>query len=358
MAYDPIQEDCLRLIFGAIRREHVYPVDNAPFIAARMEDYQRDPARLITTDADRAFHLVALAAEAIDYRLPFIADDAEADKLAATSEAQLREACQLDPGNWDAQRMLAALTAPTNDDYVSYLLDERGAVQEATERAARGARDPYDQEYARDLGKRGLIRWLAALSSRALIAGRYRLSLQTAEECLALAADDPADVRRTAMLALTKLECTRDDLKRFRQGHPASYRSKSPARRRHHLSEKAPDAWELIAELGIAYHELDLSGATRALRSLLAAYDHAAEALYYQAEFPDGLYARVNVVPGSEDELILALSEATPLLQEGIGAPDNAGLAVWVATHDLVQGALERSDRRAGARRGGEMGGN
>ena len=66
----------------------------------------------------------------------------------------------------------------------------------------------------------------------------------------------------------------------------------------------------------------------------------------------------MNVVPGSEDELILALSEATPLLQEGIGAPDNAGLAVWVATHDLVQGALERSDRRAGARRGGEMGGN
>lgn len=359
MAYDPIQEDCLRLILGALHREHIYPLENAAFIARCMEDYHRDPAKLIASDADRSFHLVALATETIDYRLPFVANDTEADRLSIAAEAQLREACQLDPKNWDAQRMLAALSSPSNDEYVSYLLEHRAEVEETIRQDERTARDPYSQEYMRDLGKRGLVRWLAALASRALISGRYRLSLSAAEDCLALAADDPADVRYTAMLALAKLECTRQDLKRFRLGHPASYRAHAGGRRRHHLAEKSADAWELIAELAIAYHELDFSGATRVLRTILSSYDSAAETLYFQEEFPDGLFGRVNVSPGSDDELILALSEATPLLQEGVGAPENAGLAVWIASHDLVTAALERTSMQAGARRGiDSLGGN
>ena len=55
----------------------------------------------------------------------------------------------------------------------------------------------------------------------------------------------------------------------------------------------------------------------------------------------------------------MPLSEATPLLQEGLGAPDNAGLAVWVATHDLVQEALDHSAKHASAHRGADsLGGN
>ena len=77
------------------------------------------------------------------------------------------------------------------------------------------------------------------------------------------------------------------------------------------------------------------------IRLLLRTYPHTSQALFYQAEFPDGLYARVNVMPGSQDELILAISEATPLLQEGLGAPENAGFAVWLANHELVQSALD-----------------
>lgn len=359
MAYDPIQEDCLRLILGAMQRENIYPLENAAFIAARMNDFNRDAAQLIACDRDRSFHLVARATEAIDYKLPFVADDAAADQLSATAEAQLREACQLDPKNWDAQRMLAALSAPSNDAYVSHLIDHRAEVEAATQEEAAAASDIYSREFVRDLGKRPLIRWLAALASRALISGQYKLALKTAEECLALAPDDPADVRHTAVLALAKLECSRKELRRFRQVHPASYRAQNATRRRHHLAEKAADPWELLAELAIAYHELDLASATRTLRAILGSYESAAESLYYQAEFPDGLFARVNVVPGSDDELILALSEATPLLQEGLGAPDNAGLAVWVATHDLVQEALDHSAKHASAHRGADsLGGN
>ena len=80
----------------------------------------------------------------------------------------------------------------------------------------------------------------------------------------------------------------------------------------------------LIALMSAAWRELDYEGAEHYLRVLARSCPHAAEALYFQTEFPDGVYARVNVDAGSTDELVLALSEATPVLQEGLGAPDNA----------------------------------
>lgn len=349
MAYDPIQEDCLRLILGTMQRKHVYPLENAPFIESCLQEYNTGPANLIATDRDRSFHLVTLATETIDYRLPFVADDETAGRAAAEAEAQLREACALDPKNWDAQRMLAAVEANTNDAYVAYLLDHRAEVEADYAEMSAQARDVYAREFANGFGRRPLVRWLAALAARALVAGQYRLALDAVEDCLSFAPDDPADVRLTAMLALAKLERPREDLRRFRQKHAASYRSPFPLRRRHHLAEKTQDAWELLAELTIAYHELDFPGATRALRTLLQTYPQGAEALYFQAEFPDGVFGRVNVEPGSEDELVLAVSEATPLLQEGLGAPDNAGLAVWVATHELVQEAMQHSARQHAA---------
>ena len=66
-------------------------------------------------------------------------------------------------------------------------------------------------------------RWLAALSSRALIAGQYKLSLDAARDLLEIAPDDPADVRYTAMLALAKLECDIADLKAFKAEHPRAF---------------------------------------------------------------------------------------------------------------------------------------
>ena len=91
----------------------------------------------------------------------------------------------------------------------------------------------------------------------------------------------------------------------------------------------------------------------------MRSYPHPAQALYFQAEFPDGVFSRVHVQPGSDDELILALSEATPLLQEGMGTPDAASFAIWVAEHELVQAALTDQDRAmiAQAEDGGPIGG-
>lgn len=346
MAFDPIQEDCLRLILEAMRRERVYPLEDALFIETCMTAFNDDPARLIVTDRDRAFHLVAKATQTIDYRFPFITDDAVAEQEAAQAEAQLREACELDPANWDAKRMLVALRSDTNDAYVAYLLEHRDEVAEDLERTIEAANDVYSREYASDLARRPLIRWLAAIASRALISGQYRVALSAAEDCLAFAPDDPADVRRTALLALAKLECTVDDLDRFRRKHASALRPTVTRGRRHHLAEKTPDAWALLSELAVRYRSFDFAGATRVLQTILQSFPNAAAPLYYQAEFPDGLFARVNVAPGSEDELILAISEATPLLQEGLGAPDNAGLSVWIAEHEAVRAALDAADGR------------
>ena len=238
----------------------------------------------------------------------------------------------------------------TNDAYVAYLIDRRPEVAESVRARTSQATDPYDQEFMRDLGRRPYLRWLGALAAQALIAGKYRLALSTAEDALELAPEDPGDVRHTATLALAKLEATRDELAAFRRRHATAYLPPAPFRRRHTKQERPADAWTLIAELACAYHELDFSGATRALRTLMRAYPRTAEALYYQAEFPEGLFARVHVIPGSEDELILALSESTPLLQEGLGATRYlrvACLASWIASHPLVTDAL--SERRHGA---------
>lgn len=356
MAFDPIQEDCLRLVLEAMRRERV-PLDSAAFIERSMDVFRENPAKLIHTDRDRSFHLIAKATEIIDYRIPFIPDEAEADRQGERAEAYVREAHELDPGNWDATRMLAALEAESNDAYVSFLIDRKPDIENDLAEALASAADPYAREFMSDLGARPYLRWLAALASRALIAGQYRLAYDTAEESLAFAPTDPADVRHTAILALAKLETPREELKRFHARHTVSYLPALPQRRRHHLDQKEPDAWSLIAEMSAAYREFDFDGADRVLRTLMRSYPRAAQPLFYQAEFPDGVFSRVNVQPGSEDELILALSEATPLFQEGYGTPDNACFSLWLAENEIVQSALDEQLARAQERARSQQGG-
>lgn len=356
MAFDPIQEDCLRLILEAMRRDRI-PLDNPTYIQNSADAFRDDPASLIHADRDRSFHLVAKATEIIDYRVPFLSDEARIEQESQQAENYLREAVELDQNNWDAKRMLTALDAETNDAYVSYLLDNRDAVEHELAELAASANDPYSREFAGDLGQRPYLRWLAALASRSLIAGQYRLSLDTVEQSLAFAPQDPAGVRHTGMLALAKLEASPEDVKSFQDRHAVAYQTASPDYHRPHCAERKPDAWTLLSTMSLAYRSFDFTGAERALRTLLSIYPHAAQSLFYQAEFPDGLFCRVNVEPGSDDELVLAISEATPLLQEGFGTPENAGFSNWVAEHELVQSGLdEQVDRgrvRASAPRAG-----
>lgn len=349
MAFDPIQEDCLRLILSSMQRDRVLPLDDAAYIAHASNVYQKNPAALIRTDRDRSFHLVSKATELIDYRVPFLTDEEEVDRQLEQAEHYLHEAIELDASNWDAKRMLATIQSESDDELIDFLTEHRDAVAADAASAADRARDPYELEYARDLGQRPHLRWLAALASRLLIAGQYRRALAAAEDCLTADPADAAGARHTGMLALAKLEAPNGETDLFRARHAIAYQA-APSRLaqrsgRHRGDGHTLDAWSLIAEMSLAYRALDLTRATSALRALMRTYRHAAAALYFQAEFPDGVFARVNVEPGSEDELVLALSEATPLLQEGMGTPDAASFALWVAEHPLVQQALSEQDR-------------
>ena len=53
-------------------------------------------------------------------------------------------------------------------------------------------------------------------------------------------------------------------------------------------------------------------------------------ALMRQTELPDGLFARIRVAPASDDELILALSEATVLTQEGAEEYGQGPFGMWI----------------------------
>ena len=345
MAFDPAQEDCHRLVLGAMRRGQASLTD-AAFVERCMGLFQNDIDKLIACDKDRSFHLIAKAAELIDYRIPFLADEAKAEREAERAENMVRESRALDPDNWDAKRVLTALTAASNDEYVQYLLDNLDTLKNDTAQRMAAAEDDYDREEAGDLMRRPYLRWLAALSSRLLISGRYRMALDYAKQALAFSPVDQAGVRFTALLAMAKLECTQEDIARFRSDNALAFQDPLPARRPLRKTTTANDAWTLIAQMSVAYRDFDLDGAEKTLRTILRSYPRAAECLYCQTEFPDGVYSRVNIAPGSQDELILALSEATPLLQEGLGAPDNAGFATWIAMHKLVQAELDESVTR------------
>lgn len=345
MAFDPIQEDCLRLILANMEREGVQLLQDPLYIDRASEAFQNDPSSLIHTDRERSFHLVSKATEVVDYRAPFAPTEQDAEAQFDIAENYLREATELDPRNWDAQRMLATLQSKSDDELISYLLDHRADVERDVEHLLEDASNPYEEEFARDLGQRPLQRWIAMLASRLFIAGQYRMALMCAEEGLRAYPLDMAGIRHTGMLALAKLEVAPEELKRYRSRHAAAYQlADKSASRRTQPGGHAPDAWSLIAQMSLAYRSFDMAGATTALRTLMRVYPRSAQSLYFQAEFPDGVFSRVNVQPGSEDELVLALSEATPLLQEGMGTPDSASFALWIAEHDLVQRSLDARD--------------
>lgn len=368
MAFDPIEEDCMRLTIAAAQRDRVRPFEHPLVFERYIEAFRDDPAQLIQTDRDRSFHLTAKAAELIDYRIPFATTEREAIEQADCGEHYLAEAVELNPANWDAQRMLAAMRAETPSDYIAYLLQHRDEVETSCNSDAAGATsrtdaDAYTREFFRELDRRPYLRWLAALSSQELIAGRYRKALDTALESLAIAPLDPAGTRHTAVLALAKLEATEQELDAFLARHAGAYRVVDLMRgtganaeqtaasdaSTHANAPWARDPWALIARMAIAYRELDYQRASTVLQTIIDTFPHAPQSLFYQAEFPDGLWGRVSVAPSSDDELVIALSESTPLLQEGVGAPDMASFATWVGEHELVQSRIDARELEAQA---------
>lgn len=321
MAYDARREDYQRLglRFAASLDE------GDAFAAARSfatfgRRFAQDRDSLPQTDSDRAFYLVAVATHLIDYELPF-ADEPRAQEIISDGHRVLDEALTLDAHCYDALRMRAAADSSSFEGFLQFLNetadDVRAWCEEQRQAVTRGDADERDALWT-NICMRPYVRWLNTQAEQALICGRNKEALRFAHASLEVDPHDGGDVRFTAALAHAKLEDA-DGLERLL----ADRRNAGQLR-------PSDDAWTLLARLALAYKACDFDGARRSVDELLRRYPHAADALIRQQELPDGVFSRLAALPYSEDELILAISEGTVLLQEGVDMQGRGVLSSWL----------------------------
>ena len=93
----------------------------------------------------------------------------------------------------------------------------------------------------------------------------------------------------------------------------------------------ADDPWILLARLAIHFKKRELVEAEHYLDLLIERYPEATLCCFVQKDLPEGEFSRLNVLPYSEDELIIAIAEATVLLQEGNDLIGRGVLGRWLA---------------------------
>lgn len=343
MAFDASREDYLRLSISFDRSLQ----GSDPYSAARAMmgfDHRFDSNRdeLPQSDADRAFHLVAKATELLDYQLPF-ADDEEAGLLRDEADEALGEAIGLDADCHDAKRMRALLRLGHFDEAYHYLSDGAEEVRASCERTRASGSWPTADDAS--VAIRPYLRWEASLVTCALNSGRYRRAIEVALALLDYDPIDMADVRLSCALAYAKLE---DE-----PGLEALTERCRPLT----MLRQAPDPWMLLARMGLAYKRRDLEEARRLVRVMLDSFPHAALTLARQDELPDGYFSRIVVPVGSEDELILATSEGSVLLQEGRETNYRGPMGAWVAAlQEVAAGAAADAAEIAGGDTSGAKG--
>lgn len=346
---------------------------------ARYEDYQRmrlrfarslnglDPARALRefggfgrrfaqdrdslpqTDADRAFHLMALAVDIVDNRLPFIESEEEYAGLSDRAVELLEEALHLDERCYDAARILDAADETTRTSFHDWLErgeDEVRAWCEAERDRALAEENPSHRDLAARLAMNPYLRWLDEMAGASFVRGSYRTAVREGLRLLDLDETDPCGVHHTLMLTYAKLEdeSGMDALLKRLEKTDAPFRG--------------DDAWTLLSRMALMRARGDEDSAEFALKLIVANYPSAVELLLRQSEVMDGVFARVDLRPYSADELCVALAEASVLLQEGANAWGRGVLGSWVVrrvaslwpdeTHDAMMNmaAQELGDTR------------
>lgn len=324
VAFDARKEDYQRMSLRFIHSLTGSQPDKVRAFATFAYRLSTDRDSLPQTDADRAFHLVAESTTLIDYELPFATDEA-AETIVERAHYLLDEAIALDERCHDALRMRKAAEVTSFEAHYRFLLEHADYVRTCCEEARKNATkddSPERVQVATHIAMAPYLRWLAALASRALICGRNREALRHVREALELDPTDVGDMRFTAAYAHAKLE---DDqgldqlVKTFASGQTRCMN----------------DCWTLLARAKLAHARRDFVGAQQLIAALVATYPNAVLTLARQDDLPDGVYARIAAVPYSEDELIVAVSEGTILLQEGRDGHDMGVFGSWVLREAL-----------------------
>ncbi len=322
MAHDAKMEDYQRLGLRFIHElDGNDPVQAMKAFSGFGKMYATDRDSLPQTDADRAFHLVQLACEVVDYQLPF-ALGTKAGELIERGKNLLDEALALDPDCFDAMRMRSSTRLGSVSSRYAFLAEEEPRVREACERArveAASDESADRAELAADLAWRPYLRWLASMADEALVCGRNKQAVSICEKLLLADPKDCSDARFTLALALAKLE-DEAALEELERRYPQIYAGRAPN-----------DAWMLIARLALAHKRHDMDACRQALGRLMETYPTGAVALIRQNELPCGEFARLHTREYSEDELVVALSEAVVLLQEGDDPAGHGVLGSWIS---------------------------
>ncbi len=322
MAHNARKEDYQRLGLAFSRSlEEMDPLSAAKAFAGFGQRYAQDRDGLPQTDADRAFNLVALATDVIDYQLPFAAENAGAE-LIERGHQLLGEALSLDPNCFDAQRMESSSRATSISERFAFLAEKVDEVQrscEAARDAAFDERDPERSTLAGEIAMRPYWRWLACMAEEALIIGRNHKVLELGERLLESDPHDSCDVRFTMAYAYAKLE-DEAGLDALASRYPKICPKRT-----------VPDAWMTLARIALAHRRHDMGVARRLVSELLQNYPSGARMLIRQGEIPDGEFSRLYVEPYSEDEIILAISEGIVLLQDGNDRSGRGVLGTWLA---------------------------
>ena len=338
MAFDARNEDWQRVglrLAGTL--DPGDPFGSARAIAGFGRRFSQDHESLPQSDADRAFHLVAQATEALDYELPFATDAAEADRLSAKAGQLLLRARDIDKDCADAARMLQTMKNPSFEALYRFLANGEAEVRRDCERARDevDATSPEERRLARELAFAPYLRWVAHEASSAMICGRYRKAVELSLRLERLDETGVTDAGLTLALAYAKLEDESALAALTRRGGGVM-----------------ADAWLAMANLATLYHGRRMSEARELVDKILAKWPGAGLTLSRQDELPEGAFARIRVERESEDELILAVSEATVLLQEGRDDQGRGSMGSWLGGLPHVREAAEtEAAAQPGARR-------
>ena len=307
MAFDPKKEDFDRLFIHHLIETSATEPPNPQQFNSYVAHFSDNPDALIASDEDRAFHLMAQAVEKIDYLLPTV-NESEGKPFVLDGQKLLARACELDPHCFDALRMHQAMACTALEDHFQYLVEQEEEVHQICIEKGAAAAKGVSEEFAEavvELAMRPYYRWLSALATRALISGRNKAAISYGQKLFSLDPTDFGDIRFTLALAYAKLEDA-DGLAKLEKQYATVFPPRPP-----------DDAWMMLARMALAFKTNNREYANDLLDKLLAHYKTGALTLFIQRDLPEGEYARLNVEPYSEDELILAVSEAAVLLQEG-----------------------------------------
>ena len=343
MAHDARREDYLRMSLRfALSLDEGSPDHAARAFASFGRRFAQSRDSLPQSDADRAFHLVSLATELLDYRLPFVGEEL-VEPLRARARGMLDEALALDPSCHDAARMRTGLDVASHEERLRLLMERADLVRSSCEKDRDALCELLEEPrrpLAASIAMRPWWRWLAETAECALICGRNHAALAAAEELMDADPSDLSDVRFTLAYTLVKLEDA-PGLERLVWRYPT-------------LGDtRADDAWILLSQAALAYKRLELDAARHLLGRLLEAYRSCGAALAQQVEIGDGFFARIRVPAYSEDELVVALSEGVVLLQEGVERTGKGVFGGWVAKTALeLDPAAPKGPATKGAQRG------